>query len=107
VRTQDWHFFCSARLRADNLESSRCPPEGGRYMNQNRVLTRTLRPYRVWMVRHLRDGFYPPRTIRAAMPMTAPPSTSHAELIRKRSSSTALAIARLIVTQSTSAERPN
>src|SRR5580704_2665036 len=36
--------FCSARLQAGTLDSSRCPPEGGRYMNQNRVRTRTLRP---------------------------------------------------------------
>ena len=34
--------FCSARLQAGTLESCRCPPEGGRYTNQNRVLTRTL-----------------------------------------------------------------
>src|ERR1700688_4826505 len=33
-----WHFT----LQAGTLESSRCPPEGGRYMNQNRVLTQTL-----------------------------------------------------------------
>jgi hypothetical protein len=26
--------FCSARLQAGILESSRCPPEGGRYKNQ-------------------------------------------------------------------------
>ena len=34
--------FCSARLQAGTLESRRCPPEGGRYMNQYRVLTQTL-----------------------------------------------------------------
>jgi hypothetical protein len=28
-------YFCSARLQAGTLESSRCQPEGGRYMNQN------------------------------------------------------------------------
>src|SRR6266700_3738461 len=37
--------FCSARLQAGTLESSTCPPEGGRYMNQNRVLTQTLRGF--------------------------------------------------------------
>ena len=58
------------------------------------------------MVCHLRNSFYPPRAIRAAMPMTAPPNTSHAELIRNRSNRIALAIARAIVTQSTIAERP-
>ena len=36
--------FCSARLQAGTLESSTCPPEGGRYKNQNRVLTQTLKP---------------------------------------------------------------
>jgi hypothetical protein len=36
--------FCSARLQASTFESSRCPPEGGGYTNQNRVLTRTLKP---------------------------------------------------------------
>ncbi len=34
---------CSARLQAGTLESSTCPPEGGRYINQKRVLTHTLR----------------------------------------------------------------
>jgi len=36
--------FCSARLQAGISESSRCPPEGGRYMNQSRVLTQSLKP---------------------------------------------------------------
>jgi len=36
--------FCSARLQAGILKSSRCPPEGGRYMNQNRVLIQALQP---------------------------------------------------------------
>ena len=36
--------FCSARFQAGTLESSRCPPESGHYMNQNRVLTQTLKP---------------------------------------------------------------
>src|ERR1700747_756545 len=36
--------FCSARLQAGTLESNRCPPGGGRYMNQNRILTHTLKP---------------------------------------------------------------
>src|SRR5271157_5958477 len=35
---------CSARLQAGTLESSRCPPEGGRYIIQNRVLTQALQP---------------------------------------------------------------
>jgi hypothetical protein len=34
--------FCSARLQAGILNSSRCPPEGGRYINQNPDLTQTL-----------------------------------------------------------------
>jgi uncharacterized damage-inducible protein DinB len=34
--------FCSARLQAGTLKSSRCPPEGGRYINQNRVLKQDL-----------------------------------------------------------------
>ena len=36
--------FCRARHQAGTLKSSRCPPEGGRYNNQNRVLTLTLQP---------------------------------------------------------------
>jgi len=36
--------FCNARLQAGTLESSRCPPEGGRYMNQNLVFKQTLQP---------------------------------------------------------------
>ena len=39
--------FCSARLQAGTLESSTCPPEGGRYMNRNRDRTRTLQPLAV------------------------------------------------------------
>src|SRR6266851_2465857 len=35
--------FCSARLQGGTLKSSRCPPEGGRYNNHNRVLAQTLR----------------------------------------------------------------
>jgi hypothetical protein len=36
--------LCSARLQAstDTLESARCPPEGGRYTNQNRTFTQNL-----------------------------------------------------------------
>ena len=49
----------------------------------------------------------PPRISWVATPMIAPPKTSHAELIRKRNSNTALANARPTVTQSTIAERPN
>ena len=33
---------CSARLQAGTLGAIRCPPEGGRYMKPNRVLTQTL-----------------------------------------------------------------
>jgi hypothetical protein len=36
--------LCSARLQAGTLESGRCPLEGGRYMNQNLVLTQTVKP---------------------------------------------------------------
>src|SRR5271169_1380797 len=36
--------LCRARLQAGTLKSSRCPPEGGRYTNQNRVLTQPLQP---------------------------------------------------------------
>jgi hypothetical protein len=36
--------FCSARLQAGILKSSRCPPKGGRYTYRIRVLTQTLRP---------------------------------------------------------------
>ena len=34
--------FCSVGLQADIVDSSRCPPEGGRYRGQNRVLTQAL-----------------------------------------------------------------
>ena len=34
--------FCSVGLQADTVESRRCPPEGGRYRCQNRVLTHAL-----------------------------------------------------------------
>src|SRR5882762_3258293 len=34
--------FCSVGLQADIADSSRCPPEGGRYRGQNRVLTHAL-----------------------------------------------------------------
>jgi len=37
--------FCGARLQAGTLESSRCPPEGGRYMDQNRILTQTFQAH--------------------------------------------------------------
>jgi hypothetical protein len=39
-----WTPFCSARLQAGTLESSRCPPEGGRYMIESGVLTQPLNP---------------------------------------------------------------
>src|SRR5579863_7040568 len=35
---------CSARLQAGTVDSSTCPPEGGRYISQNRVLAETLEP---------------------------------------------------------------
>ena len=41
---------CSARLQAGTLGSNGCPPEGGRYRNQNRVLIRALKP---WFFRSL------------------------------------------------------
>src|SRR6267378_3106889 len=34
--------FCSVGLQADIVDSSRCPPEGGRYGGQNGVLTHAL-----------------------------------------------------------------
>src|SRR6266436_2420891 len=34
--------FCSVGLQADIADSSRCPPEGGRYGGQNGVLTHAL-----------------------------------------------------------------
>ncbi len=36
--------FCSVGLQADTVDSSTCPPEGGRYIDQNQVLTQTLKP---------------------------------------------------------------
>ena len=33
--------FCCASLQAGIVDSSRCPPEGERYMDQNRVRTQT------------------------------------------------------------------
>jgi len=36
--------FCSARLQAGVCLIPKCPPKGGRYMIQNRVLTRALKP---------------------------------------------------------------
>jgi hypothetical protein len=33
--------FCSVDLQADIVDASTCPPEGGRYICQNPVLTRT------------------------------------------------------------------
>ena len=33
---------CSVGLQADTVDSSTCPPEGGRYTDQNQVLTQTL-----------------------------------------------------------------
>src|SRR6267154_1393658 len=35
--------FCSVGLQADTVDSSTCPPEGGRYIDQNQVLTQTLK----------------------------------------------------------------
>jgi hypothetical protein len=34
--------FCGASLQAGTLKSSGCPPEGGRYRIEKRVLTQTL-----------------------------------------------------------------
>src|SRR5229473_382396 len=34
--------YCGANLQVGILEASRCPPEGGRYINQDRILTWTL-----------------------------------------------------------------
>src|SRR5216684_2310084 len=36
--------FCSVGLQADTVDSSTCPPEGGRYIDQNQALTQTLQP---------------------------------------------------------------
>src|SRR5277367_1643297 len=52
-------------------------------------------------VRATGGRIYLPPASMAAMPMIAPPSTSHAELTRKRSSSTRLTIAITAVSQST------
>ncbi len=38
--------FCSVGLQADTVDSSTCPPEGGRYIDQKLVLTQTLQPGR-------------------------------------------------------------
>src|SRR5216684_6759869 len=35
--------FCSVGLQADTLDASTCPPEGGRYIDQNQVLTQPLK----------------------------------------------------------------
>src|SRR6266851_8930081 len=36
--------FCSVGLQADTVDASTCPPEGGRYIDQNQVLTQSLKP---------------------------------------------------------------
>src|SRR5258708_38411331 len=36
--------FCSVGLQADTVDSSTCPPDGGRYIDQNQVLTKTPKP---------------------------------------------------------------
>jgi len=36
--------FCSVGLQPDTVDASTCPPEGGRYIDQNQVLTQTLKP---------------------------------------------------------------
>jgi uncharacterized membrane protein YgcG len=41
---RDQARFCSARLQAGIRLIPKCPPEGGRYKNQNRVPTRILNP---------------------------------------------------------------
>src|SRR5260370_145163 len=38
-------LFCSVGLQANTVDSSTCPPEGGRYIDQNQVLTQTLKPH--------------------------------------------------------------
>jgi len=40
----DLKRFCSVGLQADIVDSSTCPPEGGRYIGQNEALTHTLQP---------------------------------------------------------------
>ena len=37
--------FCSVGLQADTVDSSTCPPKGGRYIDRNRVLTLTLQAW--------------------------------------------------------------
>ena len=44
---------CSAHLEAGTLESSTCPPEGGRYINQKQVLTHTLQGLKPFFFRSL------------------------------------------------------
>src|SRR5712671_6530074 len=39
--------FCSVGLQGDTVDSSTCPPEGGRYIDQNQVLTQTLQPLKL------------------------------------------------------------
>ena len=34
--------FCSVGLQADTVDSSTCPPEGGRYMKQSRAAAQVL-----------------------------------------------------------------
>src|SRR5216684_9337637 len=36
--------FCSVGLQADTVDASTCPPEGGRYIDQNQVLMQILHP---------------------------------------------------------------
>jgi hypothetical protein len=36
--------FCSVGIQADIVDASTCPPEGGRYICQNPILTWTLKP---------------------------------------------------------------
>ena len=40
----DLRGFCSAALQSGLLDSTTCPPEGGRYTTQNPVATQTLLP---------------------------------------------------------------
>ena len=37
--------FCSVGLQADTVDSSTCPPKGGRYIDQNPVLTLTIQAW--------------------------------------------------------------
>src|SRR5580698_8758153 len=44
VHAKSRRNIARSKIVKSTLESSRCPPEGGRYINQIRVLTQTLKP---------------------------------------------------------------